>query len=59
MMQMFHLMEQNGVLLSIDMADGGDTQVGELEEVIQECPEVEGGHRAFWYGNPSSVEGTD
>ena len=37
MMQMFHLMEQNGVLLSIDMADG-DTQVGELEEVIAECP---------------------
>lgn len=39
MMQMFHLMEQNGVLLSIDMA-GGDTQVGELEEVIQECPKL-------------------
>lgn len=39
MMQMFHLMEQNGVLLSFDMADG-DTQVGELEEVIQECPKL-------------------
>lgn len=39
MMQMFHLMEQNGGLLSIDMADG-DTQVGELEEVIQECPKL-------------------
>lgn len=39
MMQMFHLMEQNGVLLSIDMADG-DTQVGELEEVIQKCPKL-------------------
>ena len=39
MMQMFHLMEQNGVLLSIDMADG-DTQVGELEEVIAECPRL-------------------
>lgn len=39
MMKMFHLMEQNGVLLSIDMADG-DTQVGELEEVIQECPKL-------------------
>lgn len=38
-MQMFHLMEQNRVLLSIDMADG-DTQVGELEEVIQECPKL-------------------
>lgn len=39
MMQMFHLMEQNGVLLSIDMADGA-TQVGELEEIIQECPKL-------------------
>ena len=39
MMQMFHLMEQNRVLLSIDMADG-DTQVGELDEVIQECPKL-------------------
>ena len=39
MMEMFHLMEQNGVLLSIDMADG-DTQVGELEEVIAECPRL-------------------
>ena len=36
MMQMFHLMEQNGVLLSIDMADGA-TQVG---EVIQEYPKL-------------------
>ncbi len=39
MMQMFKLMEQNGVLLSIDMADG-DTQVAEMEEVIQECPRL-------------------
>ena len=39
MIQMFRLMEQNGVLLSIDMADG-DTQVGELEEVIAECPNL-------------------
>ena len=39
MMQMFKLMEQNGVLLSIDLADG-DTQVGEMEEVIQECPRL-------------------
>ena len=36
MMQMFHLMEQNGVLLSIDMAYG-DTLVGVLEVVIQEA----------------------
>ena len=39
MMLMFKLMEQNGVLLSIDMADG-DTQVAEMEEVIQECPRL-------------------
>lgn len=39
MMQMFKLMEQNGVLLSIDLADG-DTQVPEMEEVIQECPRL-------------------
>ena len=39
MMQMFHLMEQNGVLLSIDMADGA-TQVGELGEGIQEYPKL-------------------
>lgn len=39
MMQMFKLMEQNGVLLSIDLADGG-TQVAEMEEVIQECPRL-------------------
>lgn len=39
MMQMFKLMEQNGVLLSIDLADG-DTQVSEMEEVIQECPQL-------------------
>lgn len=39
MMEMFKLMEQHDVLLSIDMADGA-TQVGELEEVIQECPSL-------------------
>lgn len=39
MMRMFHLMEQKQVLLSIDMADGA-TQVPELEEVIQECPQL-------------------
>ena len=37
MMRMFHLMEQQGVLLSITLIDG-DHQVGELREVIQECP---------------------
>ncbi|MBR2236220.1 MAG: amidohydrolase [Prevotella sp.] len=39
MMRMFHLMEQQGVLLSITLIDG-DHQVGELREVIQECPRL-------------------
>lgn len=39
MMQMFHLMEQQHVILSIDLADG-DTQVAEMEEIIQECPKL-------------------
>lgn len=37
MMKMFHLMEQRGMILSIDLADG-DTQTGEMEEIISECP---------------------
>lgn len=37
MMQMFHLMEQKGTILSIDLADG-DLQVAEMEEIVQECP---------------------
>jgi predicted TIM-barrel fold metal-dependent hydrolase len=37
MMQMFHLMERNDVLLSIELADGTE-QVPEMEEVIAECP---------------------
>lgn len=39
MMQMFRLMEQRGILLSIDLADGA-TQVPELEDVITECPRL-------------------
>ena len=39
MMQMFRLMEKRNVILSIDLADG-DLQVGEMEEVIQECPNL-------------------
>ena len=39
MMQMFRLMEQRGAILSIDLADG-DLQVGEMEEIIQECPRL-------------------
>ena len=37
MMQMFRLMEEKGIILSITLADG-DQQVGELREVIEECP---------------------
>lgn len=39
MMSLFKLMEQQGVILSITLADG-DTQVAEMEEVIQECPSL-------------------
>lgn len=37
MMRMFKLMEANDIYLSITLADG-DEQVGELAEVIGECP---------------------
>lgn len=37
MMRMFHYMEDNGTILSVDLADGV-LQTGELEEVIKECP---------------------
>ena len=37
MMEMFHFMENKDMILSVDLADG-DSQTGELEEVIQECP---------------------
>ena len=39
MIGMFHLMEDNGMILSIDLADG-DLQVGEMEEIISECPHL-------------------
>ena len=39
MMRMFHLMEDKGVILSITLADG-DMQVGEMREVIEECPRL-------------------
>lgn len=39
MMQLFHLMEERDILLSIDLADG-DLQVGEMKEIIQECPNL-------------------
>ena len=37
MMQMMHLMEEQGVILGIELMDG-DAQVGQMEEIIQECP---------------------
>lgn len=39
MMEMFRLMEQNGVFLSITLEDGA-VQVPEMEEVIQEFPDL-------------------
>lgn len=39
MMEMFKLMEKNGVFLSITLADG-DVQVGEMQDVIAECPDL-------------------
>lgn len=39
MMRMFHLMENKGVILSIDLADG-DIQTSEMEEIIAECPDL-------------------
>ncbi len=39
MMQMFRLMEENNIILSIDLADG-DIQTGEVEEIIQEFPRL-------------------
>jgi len=39
MMRMFRLMEGNGILLSITLADG-ERQVAEMEEVIAECPRL-------------------
>jgi predicted TIM-barrel fold metal-dependent hydrolase len=37
MMRMFHVMEDRGVIFSVDLADG-DTHVAETKEIIEECP---------------------
>ena len=58
MMEMFHFMETNDMLLSIDLADG-DVQTGELEEVIQECPWITNCNRTFRYGYPAELVGAD
>jgi predicted TIM-barrel fold metal-dependent hydrolase len=39
MMRMFHLMEDNNVMLGIELADG-ETQIAEMEEIISECPKL-------------------
>jgi len=39
MMAMFRYMEQKGIILGIELMDG-DAQVTQMEEVIQECPEL-------------------
>ncbi len=39
MMDMFRLMERENIILSIDMAQG-DTQIGEMEDIIAECPDL-------------------
>ena len=39
MMAMFLMMEDRGLMLHVELADG-DTQVAEMEEVIAECPDL-------------------
>ncbi len=51
MMRMFKLMEQKDVFLSVTLADG-DIQVGEMEEVIQECPNLRIAVGHFGMANP-------
>lgn len=36
-MQMYHLMEDNGMILALELADG-DVQCAEAEQIIAECP---------------------
>jgi len=38
-MQMLHLMEQQNIILGIELMDG-DAQVGQMEEIVQECPRL-------------------
>jgi predicted TIM-barrel fold metal-dependent hydrolase len=39
MMQLYHQMQEKGIILSIDLADGA-TQVAEMEEIIAACPSL-------------------
>ena len=38
-MQMLRLMEQQGIILGIELMDG-DAQVGQMEDIVQECPRL-------------------
>ena len=38
-MQMYHLMEDNGMILGIELADG-DVQCEEAEQIVAECPRL-------------------
>ena len=38
-MQMLHLMEQQNIILGIELMDG-DAQVGQMEDIVQECPRL-------------------
>ena len=39
MMQMMRMMEQQNIILGIELVDG-DAQVAQMEEIIQECPQL-------------------
>ena len=39
MMHMMHMMDQQNIILGIELADG-DAQVAQMEEIIQECPNL-------------------
>ena len=39
MMQLMHMLEDKGKILGIELQDG-DAQVGQMEEIIQECPNL-------------------
>ena len=39
MMQLFHEMEEHETILGIELMDG-DAQVGQMEEIIQDCPNL-------------------
>ena len=54
MIKMFRLMEANHHMLSITLADG-DKQVGELREVIQECPQLKIAIGHLGMANPPST----